>query len=289
MRRVVLAGGAAVITLTFSIILGAVSAEAKPSHPPTFETSKTTPYSWTGWYVGVNLGGGWSSRDVTFNANDPAAASIFGTGLPATSFNTLGVIGGLQFGYNWEFQPKYLVGFETDFDGSGIAGSGSSYNSTYFGKPTGLVNENINWFGTVRARLGWIPVNNLLTFVTGGFAYGQVKHTGSYAFAPGQGAVRTLGGYSVGCGTGGLGSGLSCFVGSSTDIAVGWALGGGLEYALSQQWHIKAEYLYVSLESKSLKETATFLQNPADLPGSINANFNRTDFNIARVGLNYFF
>lgn len=236
------------------------------------------------------MGGGWGNRDVSFVASDPVAAAILGGGLPPTSINTSGLLGGLQLGYNWQFQPNFLLGFETDFDGPNIQGSGSSKNPATFGNPTGFVQERIDWFGTVRARLGWLPVNNLLAYVTGGFAYGQVEHNGSYAYQSGFGASASGGGFSAGCGfLQGLGDGQNCFVGHAKDTAVGWALGGGLEYAFSPRWSIRAEYLYVSLEGKALNEPTTYVPIPALTPGSINANFSHTNFSVARAGLNYRF
>jgi outer membrane immunogenic protein len=60
--------------------------------------------SWTGWYVGANVGGGWGHRDVSFTPNDPIAAQIVP---PPQSFTTSGVVGGLQLGYNWRLQPNW--------------------------------------------------------------------------------------------------------------------------------------------------------------------------------------
>jgi outer membrane immunogenic protein len=70
-------------------------------------------------------------------------------------------------------------------------------------------------------------------------------------------------------------------------VAVGWTLGGGLEYAVWQKWTLKAEYLFVSLDSKSFTETSVPV--PGSASASIVANFSRTTFNVARVGVNYRF
>jgi outer membrane immunogenic protein len=70
-------------------------------------------------------------------------------------------------------------------------------------------------------------------------------------------------------------------------VAVGWTLGGGLEYAVWQRWTLKAEYLYVSLDSKSFTETS--VPAPGSGSASLVANFGRTTFNVGRVGVNYRF
>jgi outer membrane immunogenic protein len=83
-------------------------------------------YSWTGFYIGGNVGGGWDKRDINFSPNDPLAVTLFtlGSGAPPpTSFTSSGALGGLQLGYNWQFNRNWLFGLETDLDWSGIKGS----------------------------------------------------------------------------------------------------------------------------------------------------------------------
>jgi outer membrane immunogenic protein len=288
MRRLSLAIIAAVSTVALTQV---ASAADLPRKAPAFTPPPPPVYSWTGFYIGANIGGGWGSRDVDYLPNDPATASfsaIPGFGLPpSVSFRSSGVIGGLQLGYNWQFNRNWLVGLETDFDWSGIKGSGSSAALI-----SGIVpystsaDERIQWFGTLRARLGYLPVENLLAYVTGGFAYGRVDRNSSYfnnsnnVFI-GNGAPSPV---SFQCNPFS-----TCFTGSSNDVATGWTLGGGLEYAFWQKWTIKVEYLYVSLSSKSFAEFASGVFNLGDAPASYNANFNRTNFNVARVGVNYRF
>jgi outer membrane immunogenic protein len=208
--------------------------------------------------------------------------------VPPTSIYTPGLIGGLQLGYNFQFNGNWLVGLETDFDGSGMKGSGST--SQLGGNLNEPITERVDWFGTVRARLGYLPTSNLLAYVTGGFAYGRVEHSGNLNFGPVIfDSISVVGGqtFSVSC-TGPV----TCYAGSSSGVDVGWTLGGGLEYALWQQWTIRAEYLYVSLQARSLTESALMLapgSPPGTLPSSFNANYGRTDFNVVRLGLNYRF
>jgi outer membrane immunogenic protein len=260
-----------------------------PASPP---AAPPAP-SWTRFYVGGNIGAGWVKRDVSFGPNDPAAAGIFnviGAALPTTSFSSSSALGGFQVGYNWQFNRNWLVGLETDFDWTKIKGAASSTNPIPFSvMATGLVNESIDWFGTVRARLGYLPTDNLLAYLSGGFAYGQARRNGSYGYSPASGVATasTAGGFSVLCGPA---AGVPvCFAGAETDTATGWAFGGGFEYRLWQNWSFKGEYLYVSLASKPLKETAQVLATAGTLPASISASFNRVDLSVARAGFNYHF
>jgi outer membrane immunogenic protein len=283
-----LMSGLAVAAFSFAGSGLAISADMAVKAPPVPAIAAS---NWTGFHVGGNIGAGWDRRGVGFAPNDPAAFAILGpTGLLPASFNSSSVIGGLQLGYDWQFNRNWLAGLETDFDLSNLNGAAASNNPASFANPTGLVGESVRWFGTARARFGYLPTQNLLTYVTAGFAYADVNHNGSYAFSPtsGLGATITANGFSVACGTP---AGLSpvCFAGAHTAIATGWTWGGGVEYAFWQNWSVKAEYLYASLNGQSLKEIALVVFTPGNAPASVSANFSHMGLNIARVGVNYHF
>jgi outer membrane immunogenic protein len=276
-------------------LVDAASAADMPPKAPIYKAPPVIAMNWTGFYIGANVGGGWGSRSVDYAANDPATAVLFAPGgggaPPSTSFTSSGALGGLQLGYNWQLNRNWLVGLETDFDWSGLKGSGSSTGIVTGAFPLGpnpftaTADEHIKWFGTVRARLGYLPADNLLAYVTGGFAYGRVERTGSYVSNSATAfGLLPVGGFGLSCA-----AGATCFAGSSSSVAAGWTAGGGLEYAFWKNLTLKAEYLYVSLDSKSVTETALAVINPGDKPSSFNANYNRTSFNVARVGVNYRF
>ncbi|HET7847720.1 MAG TPA: outer membrane protein, partial [Pseudolabrys sp.] len=252
--------------------------------------------SWTGFYVGANIGGGWGRRSVDYTPNDPATVFLFdpvsglGGAPPATSFTSSGVLGGLQVGYNWQCDSNWLIGLETDFNWSGVSGSRSQAFELRPDPDVAVenasVDERIKWFGTVRARLGYLPTDNLLAYVTAGFAYGRVEHGASYInINPNTGTLSfAAGGFGARCFVG-----ETCFTGASRSVSTGWTLGGGLEYALSRNVTIKAEYLYVNLKSNPVTETALRLGGPSTKLASFNANFSRTSLSVARLGLNWRF
>jgi outer membrane immunogenic protein len=104
--------------------------------------------TWTGFYVGGNIGGGWRSRN---NAGGS-------------------VVGGVQAGDNYQLTPLFVAGVETDFQGASIGNT--SWNTPYPVDPA----DRIHWFGAVRGRLGVTAFSpNLLVYGTGGFAYGEVR------------------------------------------------------------------------------------------------------------------
>jgi outer membrane immunogenic protein len=243
-------------------------------------------YDWSGFYAGLNFGYGWANRSVDFTANDPVSSGLFAQGgqPPSTSFNASNPIGGFQLGYNWQFNTNWLAGVETDFDWSDMNGSGVKTAPANVGPGliipfVSTVGEQIDWFGTVRARLGYLPTSNLMAYVTGGFAYGRVARTGSYFNNSGTGISATGGAFEYNCG------GFSnCFTGSSSGVDTGWTLGGGFDYAVSTNVSFRVEYLYVNLSGKSFADTAS--PSPGLIPSSFNANFNHANFNVARVGVN---
>jgi outer membrane immunogenic protein len=131
----------------------------------------------------------------------------------------------------------------------------------------------------VRGRLGYLPTNNLLIFGTGGFAYGRAAQHVAYTNAS---LGTTIIGFNGSCAPG------PCFAGSSAPGLTGWTAGGGLEYAHSQNWTVKAEYLYVSLGSHSFNENVLG-PGQLDQTSAITASFGTTAFHIVRAGVNYKF
>jgi outer membrane immunogenic protein len=182
MRPLLIAVAAAASTLAFAPI---ASAADLPLKAPVYAPPPLTPvYSWSGFYVGGNIGYGWGSRTANFTPNDFNAflSSCGGAGgstcPPPVSSDINGVLGGLQAGYNWQFNQNWLVGIETDFNWSGIKGIGTEsflIVPVFFpGSSNFVVSQNVEWFGTVRGRLGFLPTTNLLVYGSGGFAYGRV-------------------------------------------------------------------------------------------------------------------
>ena len=245
-------------------------------------------FSWTGFYVGANGGYGWHDPTVTFSPNDIAgnvAVCLVPTPpcpLPAASYSIHGGLGGLQAGYNWQLNQKLLLGFETDFDWSGVRGTGVSPAFFPEAVPANfLVSEKINSFGTVRGRLGFLPTDRLLAYATGGFAYGRLKENVG---------LTAAGGINVGAGAFNftcITAGPNCFVGSSSRIATGWAAGGGMEYAASGNISLRVEYLFVNL-GKGNAINVVDQQAPV-VPASITAVFNQTELHLIRAAVNYLF
>ncbi|MBI3700499.1 MAG: porin family protein [Afipia sp.] len=238
-------------------------------------------YSWNGFYVGANVGYAFNDPTVSFTPGDPLFAFL--NQPAATAYDVKGVIGGGQIGYNWQFDRNWLFGLEADFNGADIKGTGTSafLSGGVGGNPASVTaTQNVDWFGTFRARLGWLPSDKLLVYGTGGFAYGSVKENVIYSQPGGGGGVGL--GFSFACAPP---NNNVCFAGSSSTIATGYTAGAGIEYAAWQNFTFKVEYLYVNLGTTSTRSVA-IVGAP---PSSFFANFSDLDFNVVRIGANYRF
>ncbi|EKS36663.1 outer membrane protein [Afipia broomeae] len=206
--------------------------------------------SWTGFYAGLNVGYGFNDPVATFAPNDVVSANVFNFSNPnpaaSVAYDVKGVLGGAQAGYNWQVSPNWLIGLEADFQGSDIKGSAATPYAL-IGRP-GQVNaeQNVEWFGTLRARAGWLATDKLLVYGTGGLAYGSVHANSTLSNTIGY--TATGGGFGAACPPA---SG-ACYTGPTTKVMTGYTAGGGFEYAAWRNVSFKAEYLYVNLGSSSI-------------------------------------
>ncbi len=245
-------------SIVIATLVALVSSSAFAADMPLKAPAAPPPpaWTWTGFYVGGNIGygggnehGNWSvfAPDIAGGTIcSPAGSAFCPAASEANRFK--GALGGVQAGYNWQF-GDYLGGIEADFQYSGQSGSGPI--STTFGLPgavpgivSGNSSERLEWFGTLRGRLG-VMVDRWLVYGTGGLAYGQIKIQGA-ANATGV----PLGGADLincltpsGCPFTPLASW------SDSQTKIGWAAGAGVERYIDAHWSVKVEYLFVDLGS----------------------------------------
>jgi outer membrane immunogenic protein len=220
--------------------------------------------TWSGLYVGGNLGYGWGNGNTDFSfLPSQAEFNVRNTTLGARS---TGVIGGAQAGYNWQM-GSLVTGVEADIQGSGIEGSA---RATSIVANTGLPDEfgsflsskpKLSWFGTVRGRLGVTVTPDLLLYGTGGLAYGHVDASATWFGAEDEQAPASI-----------------------SKTRVGWTAGAGAEWMFARNWSAKLEYLHVDLGNESAIGNFT----PVDPLFKVGYTWH-TQENIARVGVNYHF
>lgn len=212
----------------------AASAADLPARVYTKAPPPAVTYGWTGSYVGGYVGG-------SFNDGNTVASNPLG-GLPA-SYNTgSDFIGGITTGYNWQFAPNWLIGYEGDTGYQEFKGTGFFPGSTTQSSTT----TSNGWFSSMTGRFGYVDGPSLL-YVKGG---ATLTRFDSILADSGTGQVL-----------------------DHKKWVVGYAVGGGWEYALGNKWSMKAEYLYLG-----------FGDNIS--PGGL-SNTSLGGIHTARVGLNY--
>jgi outer membrane immunogenic protein len=284
-RRLLAALGA------LSALYGAPALLATPAiaAPPTMPAPAPATPGWTGFYAGVTAGWGDNADKVSYSPNDTAAANLLngmllpgGQPIASTNLRRSGAVGGFEAGYNWQVGASWIWGIEADFSFSGVNGQTSATSLTGTIGPTSQtidVQQNTDWFGTMRARLGWLATTNLLLFGTGGFAYGSVTDSANLTFDDGI-TVGGVPGFS--CTT----PNQRCFVGYSTSTRTGWSAGGGFEWLVSDYVSLKAEYQFVDLDAQTVTVAAVKGGGIGTAPSSFGAAF-RDQIQVGRIGLNF--
>jgi outer membrane immunogenic protein len=236
-------------TPVFAADLPAQTYKAPPPPLPVF--------SWTGFYVGANIGGAW-------------AHDGFHDTLLLTNFNNAsnGVfIGGGQIGGNYQI-GQFVIGGEWDFDWA----SNHNNSTGVFIPAVGniVVNNNDRWITTVAARFGWAIDHWLLYGKAGGGWVGSNSLT-----------INNLTtGFTVTCGS------FNGFGNSCSNSTGGWLVGAGFEYAFTNNWTVKAEYDYLGLGNR------TFFVPAGALGAGLAADTfttNNRNVQMVKVGVNYLF
>jgi outer membrane immunogenic protein len=216
------------------LLAGSAFAADLPIKAPVYKAPPPAPvFSWTGWYIGGNAGYGWGANTSNTIANtDPSNTGLTqylaASGPAFPNLKPQGFIGGAQVGYDWQVS-NYVFGVVTDFQGTDITASGSgTVSPPGFVTSTQSLSEKLEYLGTVRARAGY-AVDNWLFYGTGGLAYGQVNSALNFA------APAAFGGQG------------SFFSGTTSDTRIGWTAGAGINYAVTRNWIVGAEYLHYDL------------------------------------------
>lgn len=205
---------------------------------PVYKAPPVVPaFSWTGFYIGANVGYGWA-RGQSWNTIN---------GVTTTSSGKMnGVVGGGQLGYNWQ-TGNFVLGVEVDGQGS------DSHQTFSFVVRPGIVATRTNkipWFATARGRVGWAFADRWMVYATGGGGWLDFKS---------DLAVPTLGNYTF----------------EKTHAA--WVVGAGIEQAFAQNWSWKVEYLHMDTgrflaESNGIVHTDLRLKDNI-VRGGINYHF----------------
>ena len=207
LRRIQMAS-VGLIALAGSALAADLGSPAPPVYVPPVPI-----FTWTGVYVGGQIGYAWGSQDADFGDSFGLFNSI--------SYNSDGVIGGAHAGYNLQLS-QFVIGLEGDVDGSRLSKTVSGVVNPQggaFGFVGTTFNSSGNVQGSIRGRVGY-AWDRVLAYATGGVAFAGVNSN---------------------LWTNGL---LGPSYDAASNTRVGWTVGGGLEYAVTNNWSIRAEYRY---------------------------------------------
>lgn len=239
-----LAGAAAIASVALA---GGAHAADLYTPPPVYPPAPAYVFNWTGFYVGAHAGYGWGDADVK-NKDDF---------LYDFSPDIDGPFVGVQGGYNHQI-GSIVLGLEADVSWADIDGKESTeFAGPFFGDTT--VKQEIEWLGTVRGRVGW-AIGEIMPYVTGGFAWARSERTSSW--------------------DGGDFPGGASSPAKDKNTHTGWVIGGGVEWAFTQNVTAKLEYQYLDLGSETyeLDLGAPFSEPRVDF-----------DLHTVRLGVNFLF
>ena len=206
----------------------------------------TPTYNWTGFYIGGYYGTAIGSQTGS------TPTTLAGSHQGQTNVNKYGAMGGLTAGYNWQFAPHWLVGLEGEFGYLGINRSNIEFNDDT------TVGLKTDWYGTARARFGYVTGPSLL-YATGGAAF--VHYRDEFGGdAPNNTVAST----------------------SSSKTTASWTAGYGAETKLTRAWSAKTEYLFIDGGDNN-----DFIANPRGSPG-VPSTFSH-GYHLVKTGLNYKF
>jgi outer membrane immunogenic protein len=217
----------------------ALSADLPSRAPPPVYIPPTPIFTWTGIYLGGQVGYAWGTQRA--NVLLPDGTTLF------NSYSAEGVIGGAHVGYNYQVN-QWVLGIEGSVDGTSISKTfipGGAFGVSY------TTSAPIQ--GSIRGRLG-LAWDRVHLYATGGAAFAGVDAT----YASALGTV------------------------SQSSTRVGWTVGGGIEYAVTNNWSVRAEYRYSDFGSYSHSPAGVFIGGPA----TVNRHFTQ---NQVQVGFSYKF
>jgi outer membrane immunogenic protein len=228
-------------------------------------------WSWAGWYVGVNAGGGMALGTIEDKSAFFGASDSFHRGFAE--------VGG-QIGYNWQFGSTVL-GIEADWNWNSLNYTGLMGGDDGVEGPTSL---RLSQFGSVRARAG-LAFERTLAYVTAGPAWGRL-----------QGSVTSICQDVAGCGA------HSRAFWSTDSWQWGALAGAGLEFMITPNLSLRAEYLALALTDSTVSASSIVQgKNQGNFADCVGGIFNgapatrqcqmsfQLSEQIARIGLNYKF
>lgn len=229
------------------------------------EPIAAAPFSWTGLYIGAHAGWATGEWDGNLVYDEGAGPVDIWDGNSSRSIDTDGFVGGGQIGFNLQ-SGSFVYGIEADATWADLEESRAFPFAQ--GSMDWTIKAQVDAFGTVRARLGYLVKPTLLLYGTGGLAWAKTSMDLTvHNVVPAPTIVTARG--------------------SADETHIGWAAGAGAEWAFAPNWSFKAEWLRVDLGEEDYHLTGTNLL--ADIPHTTDSYKADLTFDVFRVGVNYKF
>ncbi|HJS60443.1 MAG TPA: outer membrane beta-barrel protein [Pseudolabrys sp.] len=248
MKKVLLASAAVVAS-------GAALAADLPTKAPL--PARVAPFSWSGCYIGVHAGAGWSRTDF---GDAPGFSFIAPVGQVVEVDSGTSFVGGGQVGCDYQFASNWVIGLAGDFSWADI--DGQAVDPFFAGKTVGVpltVHSRTDFLASATGRLGY-AWDRYLIYAKGGVAWSHNK-------------------YDV--------NNFNCFIfvscySNASDTSVGWTAGAGFEWSFAPNWSVLFEYAHYEFGTNSLTFT-----DPSN--GRSNIFTVNTDIDVVKMGVNYRF
>jgi outer membrane immunogenic protein len=263
----------ALTALTLAYASGAFAADmafpnfGKMPPPPMLAKAPPAPPAtdWTGFYVGGDAGAAFANTPATWNPLPSAPA--FGAFPISGHDRDTAFVGGGHAGYDYQFMPDWVGGIEGDWTWAKARGS---LTQPWVAEPGFAVNPgsvttmstSLDWLASARGRVGYLVAPNILAYATGGIAWARLDYaasnTDTVAYSTSAALSRT---------------------------ATGYAIGGGVEWEMTCNWFVRAQYLYYRFDAGP-SVIAQAVSAPASPSGY---SWSNTAVSVATGGLSYKF
>lgn len=263
--------------IAFGAMVATASAADMPARAPAVAPAPYVAplFTWTGFYVGVNAGAAWHGNDSCpglYNYTSGVLGTRYNAFAPACNSDNTAFTGGFQAGFNWQM-GAVVFGLEGDVNWIsndnkrgfanyvGPLGIGTAYTYSLDGNPQS------NFLGGIRGRLGW-AFDRAMLYIAGGAAF---RNSGSdeVIYAYNSSGVQ-----------------VAAFAPNSSRDNVGWSLGGGVEWAFTNNVSLKLEYLHSQFNNGD----NIYLSSNTGYTGYAFVRDSRRDsIDVARIGINYRF
>ena len=245
------------ILLLICVCINSVSADESNVNSPEPSAKSSTTDLWQGFYAGINAGYGHNAGNI-----DARGAGGIKSKDEEHSF-----IGGIQVGANRQY-GNIVIGIEADFNDSQLEDSESIYVDYGYTEDYYHHDSKVDWFSTLRGRIGYAPHQNLLLFVTGGAAMGRIESKTRF-----ETDYTTYDAWDT------------SWSSSARDTRFGGVVGAGAEYSVASRWSVKAEYLFIDLGTKTNVVNGTYVNGDA----KTYSVKNKGQFSTFRLGVNFRF